>query len=433
MRIGDIIIKKRDGGRLSDEEIGFFVKEYTCGNIADYQASALLMAICINGMDEDETVALTFAIRDSGDIVDLSSIEGFKVDKHSTGGVGDKTTLIVAPTVAACGLKVAKMSGRGLGHTGGTIDKLESIRGFKTTLPKETFFDTVNRVGLSVMGQSGNLAPADKKLYALRDVTGTVESHSLIVSSIMGKKLASGANGIVLDVKTGRGSFNKTPAAARKLAEAMVNIGKAAGKKTAALLTDMDAPLGRAVGNALEVKEAVEVLQGRGDEDLLTLCVELASLMLYLGDMGGIAACRKMAEGAISSGRAFSAFLDMVEAQGGDTACLTDTSLLPTAKYVHPVRALSAGYVTSADAREYGRASLLLGAGRERKEDSVDHAAGIYISKKICDRVNKGDVIAYLHTNKETAVFDAERVILSATVIGDDVPEHAPIIQGVIL
>ncbi|MBE6677393.1 MAG: thymidine phosphorylase [Ruminococcaceae bacterium] len=433
MHITDIIIKKRDGGKLNKSEIEYVTKEYTAGNIPDYQISALLMAICLKGMDEEETENLTFAIRDSGETVDLSPIDGVKIDKHSTGGVGDKTTLIVAPLVASLGIKVAKMSGRGLGHTGGTVDKLESIKGFRTSLSKEEFFAAVNSAGLAVSGQSGNLAPADKKLYALRDVTGTVENHSLIVSSIMGKKLASGADGIVLDVKVGSGSFNKTPEDAEKLAKAMVKIGGAAGKKTAALLTDMDVPLGKAIGNALEVKEALEVLHGGGDSTLAELCTELAAVMLHLGDKGSIDECRNMAKDALASGKAFKSFVNMVKAQGGDAECIYNPDLLPTASFVYPVKAEKTGYITVSDAKEYGRASLILGAGRERKEDGVDHAAGIIMEKRRGDKVQAGEVIAYLHTNRENAIAEAARVVLSATEIGDEAPKTAPVVRGLIL
>ncbi len=433
MHITDIIIKKRDGGKLDKAEIEYVCREYTEGNIPDYQISALLMAICLKGMDEEETENLTFAIRDSGETVDLSPIDGVKIDKHSTGGVGDKTTLIVAPLVASLGIKVAKMSGRGLGHTGGTVDKLESIKGFRTSLGKEEFFAAVNSAGLAVSGQSGNLAPADKKLYALRDVTGTVENHSLIVSSIMGKKLASGADGIVLDVKMGSGSFNKTSEDAAKLAKAMVKIGKAAGKKTAALLTDMDVPLGKAIGNALEVKEALEVLRGGGDSTLSELCTELAAVMLHLGDKGSLCECRVMAKEALASGKAFDAFVAMVVAQGGDAECIYNPDLLPVASYVYPVKCPKTGYITASDAKEYGRASLILGAGRERKEDAVDHAAGIIIEKRRGDKVQAGEIIAYLHTNREEALAEAEAIILSATTIGETAPQAVPVVKGLIL
>ncbi len=433
MHITDLIIKKRDGGKLSQPEISQFVTDYTQGRIADYQASALLMAICINGMDEEETQALTHAIKDSGDTVDLSQINGVKIDKHSTGGVGDKTTLIVAPIVASLGVKVAKMSGRGLGHTGGTIDKLESIPGFRTTLSREEFFAAVNGAGLAVCGQSQNLAPADKKLYALRDVTGTVENHSLIVSSIMGKKLCYGTDGIVLDVKVGSGSFNKSYDAAKKLAVSMVNIGKAAGKKTAALLTDMDVPLGRAVGNALEVKEAIEVLKGSGDAVLTELCIHLAAVMLHLGSKGSVEECKSLAAKALADGSAFDCFVNMVKLQGGDVTYVLDPQKLPTAKYIRPVCSVGSGYVIGTDAREYGRASLILGAGRERKEDSVDHAAGVYIEKVKGDRVEAGETIAYLHSNNKNALAEAEDIILKATLLGQVAPEATPIVKEVIL
>lgn len=433
MHIVDIITKKRDGCKLSKGEIEYVTKEYTAGNIPDYQVSALLMAICLKGMDEEETENLTFAIRDSGEIVDLSPIEGVKIDKHSTGGVGDKTTLIVAPLVASLGIKVAKMSGRGLGHTGGTVDKLESIPGFRTSLTKEEFFSAINNAGLAVSGQSGNLAPADKKLYALRDVTGTVENHSLIVSSIMGKKLASGADGIVLDVKVGSGSFNKTTAAAERLAKAMVKIGKAAGKKTAALLTDMDIPLGKAIGNALEVKEALEVLQGGGDPSLVALCTELAAVMLHLAEKGELYTCRTMAAEALSAGKAFDTFVKMVKAQGGDAECIFHPEKLPTAKHVYAVKCNKSGYIVSSNAKEYGKASLILGAGRERKEDSVDHAAGIIVEKRRGDKVFAGDVLAYLHTNRENTIAEAEAIVLSATEIGEAPVVSSAVVQGLIL
>lgn len=429
MRAVDIITKKRDGGVLTAEEIRFFVTEYTAGNIPDYQASALLMAICLKGMTAEETACLTLCIRDSGDVADLSAIQGIKVDKHSTGGVGDKTTLVVAPIVAACGVKVAKISGRGLGHTGGTIDKLESIEGFCTTLDKSRFVTNVNSIGLAVIGQSGNIAPADKKLYALRDVTGTVESLPLIASSIMGKKLASGADSIVLDVKVGSGAFNKTLSAAKALAHAMVDIGKAAGKPTVALITDMETPLGNAVGNALEVAEAIHTLSGKGESRFVALCTELAAHMLVAANKGDVNSCRALAADALSSGRAMAAFGAMVAAQGGNTACLYDTSLLPTASVVHPIYAKESGYITRQDALLYGRAALVLGAGRARKEDSVDHSAGVYIAKKHGAWVNSGEVVAYLHTNNPGSVKEAAELVEAATDIG----AHAPQIPAIVL
>lgn len=430
MNIVDIIAKKRKGLELTEAEIKYFVNEYTVGVIADYQASALLMAICLKGMTPAETTCLTLAMRDSGDIADLSAIKGLKIDKHSTGGVGDKTTLVVAPIVAACGLKVAKMSGRGLGHTGGTIDKLESIQGFRTTLNKAEFFDAVNKAGLSVIGQSGNLAPADKKLYALRDVTATVESLPLIASSIMSKKLASGADGIVLDVKVGSGAFNKTEEQAFALANAMVAIGKMAGKKTTALLTDMDSPLGYTVGNALEVKEAIETLKGAGEKRFVTLCTELSTLMLVLGGKGSEEHCRTLAVRALESGKALKAFEAMVAAQGGNVAVIQNTAMLPQADTVKAVVASESGYIIRQDAEMYGRAALELGAGRKRKEDGVDHAAGIVLNKKYGDKVEKGEEIAYLHTNRPEALSDASLLITEATQIGEQAPKARPVIIG---
>ena len=428
MNVVDIISKKRDGGVLSAEEIDFFVKGYTDGTIADYQASALLMAVCINGMTEEETSSLTLCIRDSGDTVDLSGIEGIKVDKHSTGGVGDKTTLVVAPIVAACGVRVAKMSGRGLGHTGGTLDKLESIKGFSTVMERERFVKTVNTTGLSVIGQSGNLAPADKKLYALRDVTGTINSIPLIASSIMGKKLASGADRIVLDVKTGNGAFMSNLSDASALAEAMVNIGKAAGKPTVALITDMESPLGRAVGNSLEVTEAIETLKGRGEERFLTLCLSLAAEMLCAAKKGSTEECLSMARDAVESGRALTAFRVMVIAQGGDPCQVDDTSLLPKACIVHPFVAEKSGYITEQRALSYGKAACELGAGRKRKEDGVDHSAGVYINKKLGEWVEKGDVIAQLHTSDADLLSRAEAYIAEGTKISEEKPILPPVI-----
>lgn len=430
MNIVDIIGKKRAGGVLTAEEIGFFVKGYTNGTVADYQASALLMAICIKGMNAEETAALTLCIRDSGDTVDLSGVEGIKVDKHSTGGVGDKTTLVVGPIVAACGVRLAKMSGRGLGHTGGTLDKLESIKGFSTVIEPKVFIKTVNQIGISVIGQSGNLAPADKKLYALRDVTGTVDSIPLIASSIMGKKLASGADRIVLDVKAGSGAFMKTAGEAGKLAKAMVEIGKAAGKPTCALITDMESPLGYAVGNSLEVAEAINTLKGNGEKRFVSLCISLAAEMLCAAEKGDIEECRNMARAALEDGRALTAFRLMVIAQGGDTACVDDPALLPSAGIVHPVYAKKNGCITRQDALSYGKAACILGAGRTRKEDSVDHSAGIYIMKKLYDSVSEGEVIACLHTNNKAALSAAEDCITEGTDIGDKVALKQPIIIG---
>lgn len=430
MRMYDIIKNKRDGGKLSKEEIDFFVKGYTAGEIPDYQASALCMAIYFRGMDDEETTNLTLAIAASGDKVDLSGINGVKVDKHSTGGVGDKTSLIIAPIVASYGVKVAKMSGRGLGHTGGTIDKLEAIDGYQTSIDKKEFFRIVNEVGVSIIGQSGNLAPADKKLYALRDVTATVDSLPLIVSSIMGKKLAAGADCILLDVKTGSGGFMKTLEDSTKLAKSMVEIGHLAGKKVIALITDMDVPLGKAIGNSLEVIEAVETLKGEGPEDLTEICIDIAANMLYMAGKGTVKECEALAKKAIADGSAFQTLVKMVHAQGGNEKLLLDTSLFKKAAYDYEVKAPRTGYIEHVDTESYGMASLALGAGRAKKEDPIDYSAGITLEKKTGDFVKEGDVIAVLHTNKSESVKEAEERILKATEISSEPVEKKPIILG---
>ena len=430
MRMYDIIKNKRDGGKLSKEEIDFFVKGYTAGEIPDYQASALCMAIYFRGMDDEETTNLTLAIAASGDKVDLSGINGVKVDKHSTGGVGDKTSLIIAPIVASYGVKVAKMSGRGLGHTGGTIDKLEAIDGYQTSIEKKEFFRIVNEVGVSIIGQSGNLAPADKKLYALRDVTATVDSLPLIVSSIMGKKLAAGADCILLDVKTGSGGFMKTLEDSTKLAKSMVEIGHLAGKKVIALITDMDIPLGKAIGNSLEVIEAVETLKGEGPEDLTEICIDIAANMLYMAGKGTVKECEALAKKAIADGSAFQTLVKMVHAQGGNEKLLLDTSLFKKAAYDYEVKAPKTGYIEHVDTESYGMASLALGAGRAKKEDPIDYSAGITLEKKTGDFVKEGDVIAVLHTNKPESVKEAEERILKATEISSEPVEKKPIILG---
>ena len=430
MRMYDIIKNKRDGGKLSKEEIDFFVKGYTAGEIPDYQASALCMAIYFRGMDDEETTNLTLAIAASGDKVDLSGINGVKVDKHSTGGVGDKTSLIIAPIVASYGVKVAKMSGRGLGHTGGTIDKLEAIDGYQTSIDKKEFFRIVNEVGVSIIGQSGNLAPADKKLYALRDVTATVDSLPLIVSSIMGKKLAAGADCILLDVKTGSGGFMKTLEDSTKLAKSMVEIGHLAGKKVIALITDMDVPLGKAIGNSLEVIEAVETLKGEGPEDLTEICIDIAANMLYMAGKGTVKECEALAKKAIADGSALQTLVKMVHAQGGNEKLLLDTSLFKKAAYDYEVKAPKTGYIEHVDTESYGMASLALGAGRAKKEDPIDYSAGITLEKKTGDFVKEGDVIAVLHTNKPESVKEAEERILKATEIFSEPVEKKPIILG---
>ncbi len=430
MRMYDIIEKKRNGGTLSQEEIAYFVQGYTKGEIPDYQASALAMAIYFQGMTKEETAQLTWAMARSGDMVDLSAIQGVKVDKHSTGGVGDKTTLIVAPVVAACGAKVAKMSGRGLGHTGGTLDKLEAIPGLSTSIPKERFFEIVNQVGVAVIGQTGNLAPADKKLYALRDVTATVDSIPLIASSIMSKKLAAGSDCILLDVKTGNGAFMKTLDGSIELAQEMVAIGEHAGRRTVALITEMGRPLGHLVGNALEVQEAVETLQGRGPEDLYQVCVQLAGNMLYLAGKGSYEDCCRMAQQAIADGSALRKLKEMVAAQGGDISCLEDPSRFPQTACHHVVKARQSGYITAMDTEAIGITSVVLGAGRASKEDAIDYAAGLRISKKTGEWVEEGQELAVLYTNRPEALAEAEERYQKAVTIGPDAPEALPLVQA---
>ena len=432
MRMYDIIKKKRDGGKLSAEEIRWFAEGYSRGDIPDYQASALCMAIYFKGMDLEETTALTLAIRDSGDILDLG-IEGVRVDKHSTGGVGDKTSLVVAPVAASCGIKVAKISGRGLGHTGGTVDKLEAIAGYRTDLGTEEFADVVRRVGVSIIGQSADFAPADKKLYALRDVTATVESMPLIVSSIMGKKLAANDDCIVLDVKTGSGAFMKTEEDAMELARQMVGVGKSAGKKVCALVTDMDRPLGRAVGNSLEVCEAIETLKGGGPEDFRALCIALSAKMLQLAGKGTEAECRAMAEEAIASGRALKILADMVKAQGGDPAWITEPERFPKAACSLDVLAPSSGYISRVDTEKYGGVSLILGAGRSTMADKIDMTAGFILEKKTGDAVLEGEKIATLYTTDKPEMLEkAAELMLSATEFSKEAPKKRPLIFEVI-
>jgi len=431
MRAYDVIKKKRDGLALSREEIEFFINGYINGDIADEQAAALLMAVFFKGMNENETLDLTNAIIASGEVADLSNIEGIKVDKHSTGGVGDKTTLVVIPIVASCGVKAAKLSGRGLGHTGGTIDKLESIAGFKTTLSAAEFAEIVNRVGAGVAGQSANLAPADKKLYALRDITATVDEPSLIASSIMSKKLASGADKILLDVKIGSGSFNKTLEQGRRLARIMTSIGNNAGKQTVAVLTDMDKPLGCAIGNSIELIEAVETLKGNGPADLVEVCITLAAYMLNLAGVGSVEYCKKLAQQKINNGDALEKLREIVMAQGGRAECLSDYDLLPRAEFEHQFTASKSGYINGVDCEKYGIAAALLGAGREKKQDKIDYGAGIYLLKKNGDHVNKGDVIARLYTSKHDAS-DALKTLEQATVISDICPEASDTVIEII-
>ncbi len=432
MRMYDVIQKKRNGGALTDSEIQWFVSGYVSGEIPDYQAAALCMAIYFRGMNQDETAALTFAIRDSGERLDLSDVRGLRVDKHSTGGVGDKTSLVVAPIVASLGVKVAKMSGRGLGHTGGTIDKLEAIEGFRTDLPPKEFTDTVNRVGIAIVGQNAALAPADKLLYALRDVTATVDSLPLIVSSIMGKKLAADDDCIVLDVKTGSGSFMKTEEESRTLAEWMVEIGKRAGKRMRALITDMDRPLGYAIGNSLEVVEAIETLRGNGPDDLTELCVALASHMLNLAEKGSYEECKANVRRVISNGDALQTLATMVEAQGGNKDWILHPENFPKAQYQKEVKAPQNGYILDVDTEGYGMASLLLGAGRNTKDDVIDYTAGILLHAKTGDPVQKGQPIATLYSQTETGFAAAEKRFLEATHIGQTAPKPTPLILDVI-
>lgn len=428
MRMYDIIRKKRDGGELTSEEIKFFIEGYTKGDIPDYQASALLMAIFFKGMNFRETADLTFAVRDSGQKLDFSAINGIRVDKHSTGGVGDKTSLVVAPLVASLGVKVAKMSGRGLGHTGGTIDKLEAIPGFKTDLSEQEFLDNVNKIGVCIVGQNRDLAPADKKLYALRDVTATVDSLPLVVSSIMGKKLAADDDCIVLDVKTGSGAFAKTLDDSRQLASVMVEIGKRAGKKMLALITDMDRPLGNAIGNTLEVKEAVDTLNGHGPEDFTEICVILATNMLYLAGKGSIDECERAVKGAIADGSALETFKKMVKAQGGDVECIENPDKFKKAPFEAVVKAQKSGYIHNVDTEGYGIASLLLGAGRNTKEEGIDFSAGIVLCKKTGDYVREGEPIAVMYTSDENRFENAERKFIESTCISDEQPARRPIV-----
>jgi pyrimidine-nucleoside phosphorylase len=424
----DLITKKRNGEILQDDEIKFMIESYVSGEIPDYQMSAMLMAIYFKGMNDHETSVLTNAMAHSGDMVDLSAIEGVKVDKHSTGGVGDKTTLVIAPIVAACGGKVAKMSGRGLGHTGGTIDKMESIPNLKTSLERDEFFKIVNELGLSVIGQSGNLAPADKKLYALRDVTATVDSIPLIAASIMSKKLAAGSDAILLDVKTGSGAFMKTLDDSISLAEKMVAIGEHENRRTVALITDMDIPLGNGIGNALEVKEAVETLKGNGPEDLTEVCLKLAGNMLYLCNKGTLEECMELAKEAVRSGAAYEKLKAMLIAQGGDAEVVNNIDLLPCAPYSYEVKAEEEGYITHINTEECGLASTSLGAGRETKDSVIDYSAGIILKNKIGSYVKKGDVIAILYASKEELFQQANKMILDAYQIGDSKPIEKPLI-----
>lgn len=419
MRMVDIIEKKRDGQELTTAEINFFIEGYTKGEIPDYQASALAMAIYFQDMNDRERADLTRAMVESGDTIDLSAIDGVKVDKHSTGGVGDTTTLVLAPLVASLGVPVAKMSGRGLGHTGGTIDKLESIAGFHVELTREQFIDLVNRDKVAVIGQSGNLTPADKKLYALRDVTGTVNSIPLIASSIMSKKIAAGADAIVLDVKTGDGAFMKTQEDAEELAHAMVRIGNHVGRKTIAIISDMSQPLGFAIGNALEVKEAIETLQGKGPKDLTELVLTLGSQMVILaGKAKTSEEAKEMLLDAIHSGKALAKFKEFLVNQGGDASIVDDLTKLPQAKYKIELPAKQSGYISRMVADEIGVASMILGAGRATKEDVIDLAVGLVLHKKVGDKVEEGESILTIYSNREN-VEDVKQKLYDNIFIAD--------------
>jgi pyrimidine-nucleoside phosphorylase len=431
MRAVDLIIKKRDGGALTRDEIGFVVQGATAGTLPDYQASALLMAILLRGMAAEETAWLTDAMVYSGVRVDLSDIPGRKVDKHSTGGVGDKTSLILAPLAAACGLIVPMMSGRGLGHTGGTLDKLEAIPGFRVGLSLTEMKAALKAVGCAMIGQTAEIAPADKKLYALRDVTGTVESIPLISASIMSKKIAEGIDALVLDVKTGRGAFMKTEADSRRLAESLVSIGNASGVRTEAIITAMDEPLGRAVGNALEVVECIEVLKGRGPKDLIDVSVELTARMLVLGSIAGDrAGAEKQVREAIASGAGVDRFRRIIERQGGDPRVVDDYSRLPAAPERHAITASRAGFVTRLDAEAVGRASVTLGAGRDKVEDAVDPAVGIVVMAKVGDEVRAGDPVLELYYRDHVKLQHAIGRAAEAIAIGDTRPPGRPLIVG---
>ncbi len=433
MRMYDIILKKRNGQELSTEEINFFIENYTKGNIPDYQASALTMAIYFQKMNKRETADLTLTMAHSGDVLDLSSIKGIKVDKHSTGGVGDTTTLVLGPMVASLGIPVAKMSGRGLGHTGGTIDKLESFKGFSVEMSEEKFVENVNKIKLVVGGQTGNLAPADKKLYALRDVTATVDNVSLIASSIMSKKIAAGADCIVLDVKVGEGAFMKNKEEAFELAEEMVEIGKKVNRTTVAIISDMDQPLGFSVGNALEVKEAIDTLNGSGPQDLYELCLTLGSHMVVLAQKAkDMKEARKMLIHAVESGKALEKLKEFVAAQGGDPSYVDNTEKFSKAEFIIPVNSDREGFVTKIHAENIGLIAMELGAGRATKDDIIDLAVGVVLNKKRGDKVTKGEPLAYVHANSMEKAEKAVKDILANYVIGSEYKENIPLIYGIV-
>ena len=428
----DIILKKRANLPLTDEEIRFVIDGYVNGEIPDYQVSALLMTIVFNGMNARELGTLTLAMAQSGNMVDLSNIDGITVDKHSTGGVGDKTTLIIAPLVAACGGKVAKMSGRGLGHTGGTIDKMESIPNLKVSLEQDAFINQVNKIGLAVIGQSEGLAPADKKLYALRDVTGTVDSIPLIASSVMSKKLASGAQAILLDVKVGSGAFMKNIEDARELAKAMVDIGKENGRSVKAILTDMDRPLGHAIGNALEIREVIDTLKGHGPEDLTHECIIMAAHMLVLSHICDYETALSRVQEALDSGAALERLRMMIDAQDGDSRVIDDESLLAIGKFTYDVTAPQDGYITHMNTEQCGIASVMLGAGRTVKDGPIDYSAGIVMHKKTGDAVRMGERIATLYASDESLFTNAAQTYLAAITIGNTAPKVVDTILDIV-
>ena len=433
MRMYDLIMKKRNGGALSEDEISFMVKGFTNGEIPDYQMSAMMMAIYFQGMDEKETLALTMEMARSGDLLDLSAIHGIKVDKHSTGGVGDKTSLVLTPMVAALGVPVAKMSGRGLGHTGGTIDKLESFAGFSTAISEEQFKENVNRIGIAIMGQTADLVPADKKLYALRDVTATVDNMSLIASSIMSKKLAAGADAIVLDVKTGSGAFMKTQEDSFALASAMVQIGNGAGRNTVAVVSDMDQPLGFAVGNALEVKEAIATLSGEGPSDLEELCLTLGSYMVVAAKKAtDVAKAREMLKKCIADKSALNKLAEFIEAQGGDKKLVYHTDGLPKASIIEEIASPADGYIQRIVCDEIGICSLIIGGGRETKESEIDLSVGLVLHKKVGDYVKQGESLATIHANDREKLNAAKERFLSAYTINDTSVTKKPLIRGIV-
>lgn len=433
MRMYDLIMKKREGAVLDEMEIRYMIEGYTKGEIPDYQMSAMLMAIYFKGMNEEETLHLTMAMAHSGESLDLSDIPGIKVDKHSTGGVGDKTSLALTPMVAACGIPVAKMSGRGLGHTGGTIDKLESFTGFSTEISTEIFMENVKKIGIAIMGQTKNLAPADKKLYALRDVTATVDNMSLIASSIMSKKLASGADAIVLDVKTGSGAFMKAEADAFLLAKEMTALGNNAGRKTYAVISNMDEPLGRAVGNALEVKEAIDTLKGQGPEDFKELCLTLGAYMLLAGNVAkSEKEAREKLLAVIKNGSALQKLAEFIEAQGGQKEAVYDTALLPAAKWQEEVLSPQDGYVSHIKCDEIGICSLLLGGGRETKESEIDLSVGLVLQKKVGDAVKKGESLAIIHGNDQEKMAVAKERFIQAVTLSPTKEKKRKLIYGVI-